>query len=308
MRDLVNHPLVETEWLAEHLHDADLRIVDARWRGNGSGRSLYLDGHIPGAVHLDWDLDLSQSVNGVRNMLLPGERFAAVMESVGVGDETLVVAYAETDHSGAARLWWALRYYGHKRVAVLNGGFSKWQAEGRPVAAQTPSLPLARFTPRPQPQWLATAAEIESRLSIPGAEICLIDTRPREQYLGEAIWTPEGSLYPPAGQDWVEFEGRQRRAGRIKGAVHLHASDNLEPTTWRYKTPEALRQRAMAVGASPEQRVITYCGVGISASLGLFALYLAGYRDLALYDGSWDEWSSDPGRPIERDRANVRAA
>jgi thiosulfate/3-mercaptopyruvate sulfurtransferase len=93
------------------------------------------------------------------------------------------------------------------------------------------------------------------------------------------------------------------RGGRIPGAFHLHASHNLDPVTWRYLNPETLRQQALAAGIQPEQRVITYCGVGISASLGLFALYLAGFRDLALYDASWAEWGTDPARPVERERA-----
>lgn len=301
MLDLAHHPLIETDWLAAHLDAPELRIVDARWRGDGSGRQLYLAGHIPGAVYLDWDLDLSYTAAGVRNLLLPADRFAAAMSAAGIGDETRVVAYAETDHSGGARLWWALRYYGHDQVAVLNGGFTKWLAEGRPLNTERPEPPIARFTPRPQAHLLATAAEIERALAGPQPAVCLVDTRPPEQYAGHAVWTPHGSLYLPPGQDSVEFDGHPLRAGHIPGAVHLHASSNLNPQDWTYLPPEILRERALAAGIQPEQRIITYCGVGISASLGLFALHLAGCQNLALYDASWAEWGSDPARPVERD-------
>ena len=126
MIDFSEHPLIETDWLADHLTDSNLRIVDMRWRSDGSGREVYQAGHISGSIHLDWQRDLNwMDERGVRDLLLPPERFAAVMEAVGIGSDSLVLAYAETDHSGAARLWWALRYYGHDQVAVLNGGWAK---------------------------------------------------------------------------------------------------------------------------------------------------------------------------------------
>lgn len=298
MMDSFPTSLVGTVWLAAHLDDPDLRVVDLRWRGDDTGRQPYLQGHIPGAVHLDWHLDLNDA--SPDDMLLPPERFAALMEANGIGNATRVVAYAETDHSGAARLWWALRYHGHDQVAVLNGGFGRWLAESRPVTADLPTLPPAQFIPRVQPHWLATAAEVEAVVANPDAGACLVDTRPVEQYTGHAVWTPHGSLFLPPGQDWVEISGRRVRGGRIPGAVHLHASRNLA-ADWTYRSPAELQALAEAAGVKPEQRVILYCGVGISASLGLFALHLAGYRNLALYDGSWIEWGSDPQRPVVSD-------
>ena len=302
MIDFSAHPLVETAWLAAHLSDGNVRIVDARWRGDGSSRELYQRGHLPGAVHLDWHADLSWTdERGVRNLLLPSEPFAAVMEAVGIGDQTRVVAYAETDHSGAARLWWALRFYGHEQVAVLNGGWTKWVAEGRPVSTERLQPVPTRFSPRPQPQWLATAAEIEHALSESNGMVRLVDTRPPEQYAGRAIWTPDGSRWFPPGQDWLELaDGRVMRGGHIPGALHLHASSNLNAVDWTFRDPAAIYELARTRGIEPAHRVITYCGVGISASLGLFALHLAGYRNLALYDASWEEWGTDPTRPIEQ--------
>ncbi len=305
--DFSEQPLVETEWLAEHLSDTNLRLVDARWRGDGSGREVYLAGHIPGAVHLDWQCDLSWTdERGVRDLLLPPDQFAEVMGAAGIGDETLVIAYAETDHSGAARLWWALRYYGHDQMAVLNGGWTKWAAEGRAVSIEIPQPLPASFTPHPRSNWLATADEIEQALKGTYPEVRLVDSRPPEQYRGQAIWTPHGSLFLPPGQGWIEVNDRRMmRGGHIPGAINIHASTNLNPVDWTYFPPEKLRDKARQAGVEPENRVITYCGVGISASLGLFALYLAGYRDIALYDASWEEWGTDSNRPVEREEGDV---
>jgi thiosulfate/3-mercaptopyruvate sulfurtransferase len=304
MLDFSTHPLVETAWLVEHLSDDDVCIVDARWRGDGTSRDLYRHGHIPGAIHLDWYYDLSWTdAREVRNLLLPPEPFAAVMEAAGIGDQTRVIAYAETNHSGAARLWWALRFYGHDQVSVLDGGWTRWMAEGRPVSSEMLHPAVARFTPRPRPHLLATATEIVQALHETDSQVRLVDTRPAEQYAGQAIWTPDGSLFLPSGQHWIALpDKRVMRGGHIPGAVHLHATRFLNLADWTYLSPESIRSLAGEAGLEPGQRVITYCGVGISASLGFFALHLAGYRNVALYDASWEEWGTDPTLPIERER------
>jgi thiosulfate/3-mercaptopyruvate sulfurtransferase len=298
---LRDHPLVETEWLAAHLDDPDLRVVDARWRGDGSGLARYRAGHLPGAEHLDWHADLSRLTGRVRDLILPPAAFARRMVEAGIGDHTRVVAYADEDYSGAARLWWALRYYGHDEVALLNGGFDKWVREGRPLSrAGAPPRP-ARFMPRPRRRLRATAAEIQRALATADPGVRLVDTRPPEQFAGRAVWTPAGSHFLPPDQEWVEVNGRRTRGGRIPGAANLVSSGNLNPNDWTYLAPESLRARAAEAGVRPDQRVITYCGVGVSAALGLFALHVAGFPDLALYDASWEEWGTDPARPVERD-------
>jgi thiosulfate/3-mercaptopyruvate sulfurtransferase len=303
MSELRDWPLVETHWLAGQLNDPALRIVDARWRGEGGSDTLYQAGHIPGAIHLDWHQDLSQTIDGVTDILLGPEAFARVMGEAGIGDDTFVVAYADTDHSGAARLWWALRAYGHEQVAILNGGITRWQAEGRPLESRSTMPAPQTFTPRFQPGWLATADEIARSLAEPHNNVRLVDTRPLEQYQGRAVWTPLGSLFLPPGRNWTHVDGRPMRGGRIPGARHLHSVENLDPNDdYIYLPANKLRARAEAAGLDPGQRVITYCGVGISGSLGLFALYLAGFRNLALYDASWSEWGTDPSKPIETDR------
>lgn len=301
MLDFTEWPLVETDWLAENLENPRIRIVDARWRGDGSGFQLYESGHIPGAVHLDWHKDLNHRAGKWDDILLPPDKFAAVMEMAGIDDSSAVVAYADLDYSGAARLWWALRLYGHRQSAVLNGGIDKWIAEKRPLTVAPPPARSAKFTPDPQPHWLATSAEIMEALADPAAGVLLLDTRPPEQYRGDAVWTPAGSRYLPPGQEWIEIGGNLMRAGHIPGARHLESSGNLDQNQhWTYFPRDELRQRAMGAGVTEGKRVITYCGVGISGSLGLFALYLAGFRNLSLYDASWTEWGTDPHFPIER--------
>jgi thiosulfate/3-mercaptopyruvate sulfurtransferase len=205
MIDFSEHPLIETDWLADHLTDSNLIIVDMRWRGDGSGREVYQAGHIPGAIHFDWHRDLTcTDERGVRDLLIPSEGFAEVMGKAGIDDNTQVLAYTETDHSGAARLWWALRYYGHDQVAVLNGGWTKWVAEGRVVNILLPQPIPTIFTPHPRHNWLATADEIERAVNKASQDEKLVDTRPPEQYSGYAIWTPRGSLFLPPGQHWIE--------------------------------------------------------------------------------------------------------
>jgi 3-mercaptopyruvate sulfurtransferase SseA len=128
----------------------------------------------------------------------------------------------------------------------------------------------------------------------------IVDTRPAEQYAGQAVWTPEGSRWFPPGHDQMELaDGRVMRGGHIPGAVHLHTRSMLNTDDWTFRDGAAIRELASARGIESSQRVITYCGVGISASLGLFALHMAGYPDLALYDASWEEWGTDPAHPIE---------
>jgi thiosulfate/3-mercaptopyruvate sulfurtransferase len=245
MIDFSEQPLIETNWLADHVTDSNLRIVDMRWRGDGSGQELYQAGHIPGAIHLDCHRDLNWTdERGVRDLLLPPERFAEVIGAVGIGDNSQVDAYAETDHSGAARLWWALRYYGHNQVAVLNGGWTKWVAEGRVVNTGRPQFMPAIFIPVPQPEWLATADEIEKSVNGANPEVRLVDTRPPEQYSGHAIWTPDGSLFLSNGQDRIEVaSGRVMRTGHIPGAVNMHASTNLNISDWTFLPAEELREK-----------------------------------------------------------------
>src|SRR5947209_6587687 len=190
--------LVETSWLAEHLHDPHLRIVDMRGyvhtvEHDGVQESTYVgaqdeyaQAHIPGAIYIDWTSDIIDPDADVQVQVAPADRFAEVMGRLGIGDQHLVVAYdAHPASQFATRLWWALRYYGHDQVVVLNGGLPKWQREHLPMTAVVPNYPPATFTPVVQPQLRATAEEVLAALGQP--DVTVVDARDQRQYSGQLV-------------------------------------------------------------------------------------------------------------------------
>lgn len=288
--------LVSTEWLAAHLRDADLRVVDMRWDEDGGAHARYAAGHVPGAVHLDWSVDLVEPEAPHAFMLAGPDRFAAVMEAAGIGDETIVVAYAGGQGSGPMRLWWACRVYGHDGVRVLDGGLERWVQEGRPLSRARAEPGPARFTPKLDRHFVCGIDEVEAARDDPGTVV--LDTRPPEQFAGRAVWFERGPVI--AGPDGIARTPRgDLRAGRVPWAESLPASELYRPDG-TFKAPGELATLLRMRGVGPDSRVITYCGVGISASAGLYAAHLAGVRDLALYDAAWEEWGRDPQRPVAR--------
>ena len=303
---LDSSPLVSTDWLAAHLDDPAIRVVDVRWGVRYEGgrgisfddRESYLAGHIPGAVFVGMLADLSDPSHPVPDMLAPARQFADVMGRLGIGNDTLVVAY---DSMGlplaSARLWWALSYYGHDRVRVLDGGLREWQREGRPLSTDIPAPSPAQFVPRPRHGWLATKEDVVAALGQSGTVI--VDCLTTELYRGAG----ERHLW---GQ----------RAGHIPGAVNVPSLVNVDPAlasataaerlqllasgrSFRFGASETLSRFYRRAGITPERRVITYCGRGFAAACGLLALRHLGYEDAQLYDGSWAEWSADPALPVE---------
>jgi thiosulfate/3-mercaptopyruvate sulfurtransferase len=273
--------LVTTEWLASHLGEAGLRIVDVRWYLDPSkkGRDAYRAGHVPGAVFLDVDADLS-APGGRRGGPLgrhpwpSPEQVARVMGAVGVGPGIQVVAYDDQAGATAARLWYLLRAHGHDEVAVLDGGIVKWIAEGRPLETSIRSWPPAEFVARPRPGWVLTKAEMKSD----PAHGLVLDARAGERYRGEV-------------------EPIDPRAGHIPAARSAPFADNLTGGAVPvFRSAGELRAQYAALGAERDEPVV-YCGSGVTACHDLLALHVAGLRG-RLYAGSWSEWSADPALPV----------
>ena len=287
--------LVGTDWLKEHLNDPDLRVVDIRGYvkktdlGNGRQRAEYLaardeydEAHIPGAVYIDWTRDITDPEDAVPAQIAPPDRFASVMGSLGIGDTTHVVVY---DHAGgqfATRLWWALLYYGHDRVSVLDGGWKKWVTQTHPTTAEAPAIEPTIFTPRPRHGWRKEAEDV---LAASERGAFVLDARDKGQYTG-AIARGEG------------------RAGHVPGARHLHSDSLFDPENGTFLPDEELAARLREAGV-PDDRdapLISYCNGGVAATVPLFALHQLGYKNLANYDGSWNEWGGREDLPAERQR------
>ncbi len=287
-------PLATTDWLVQHLDDPDIRVVDIRGYvkktdlGDGRQKADYLaareeydESHVPGAVYVDWTNDITDPEDPVPAQIAPPERFAALMGSLGIWDRTSVVVY---DHSGgqfATRLWWALMYYGHERVQVLDGGWKKWTTEDRPATAEVPDPEPAVFTPKPRPKWRMDAEAVLSASE--GGGSLILDARDPGQYTGE-ITRGDG------------------RPGHVPGAKHLHADSLLDPERGVFRSDDELEEGLREAGV-PDERdapVVAYCNGGVAATVPLFALYRLGYRNLANYDGSWNEWGVRGDLPAER--------
>lgn len=277
--------LVTTDWLAERLGDPSVRVYDCTVRIDPtpnsirfpSGRPLYDAGHIPGAAFADLTRGLNLHDEQDNWFMLPSPAdFAAAAGALGIGDGHTVVLYDQGQTMWAARLWWQLRLHGFDAL-VLDGGFAKWQAEGRPVSSEAATHAPATFAPVLRERLLATKADVFEITQAGGA--CLINAVGVEQHRGTS----------------PQHAGRP---GHIPTSVNVPYDTVLDPATNAYLPPAALREVFAAQGARPGQRVVTYCGGAIAASSAALALTLAGIDDVAVYDGSLREWAADPALPL----------
>lgn len=268
--------MVTADWLNRHLQEDDLVIVDCRFDLSDpeAGYGAYLKGHIPGAIYLDLDKDLSGKVarHGGRHPLPDWQEFAQKMGRSGIHADSRIVAYDDQAGCMAARFWWMMDYLGHQEVAVLEGGFQGWQESGYPVTQEIPQPEPAKFIPNIRhPERIVYQEEVKKHQGI------LIDSRERERFIGKV-------------------EPIDVKAGHIPGACNRFWKDNLQEGQY-WKTPEELRHDfSFLAGNTP----VVYCGSGVTACANLLALRLAGVADARLYAGSWSDWISYEKNPIRQ--------
>lgn len=278
---MIYRTLIETAALAERLADPTLLVVDCRFElaNTSAGERAYQTAHIPGAVYAHLDRDLSGAKTGRTGrhpLPAPGD-LALTFGRWGISPETQVVCYDQDVGSWASRLWWLLRWLGHDAVAVLNGGWAAWAAEGRPQTSAVQTRPPTTFVAAPRPDMVVDARQIPG---LTATGVLLVDARAPERYRGDV------EPLDPVG-------------GHIPGAVNHFFHWNL--ADGRFQSPEATRARVcQSIGAVDAQNLVCYCGSGVTACHNLLALEHAGMTGARLYPGSWSEWSSDPGRPVER--------
>jgi thiosulfate/3-mercaptopyruvate sulfurtransferase len=264
--------LVDTSWLASHLDDPSVRVVDLRPRGYG-------DSHIPGAVWLDNNA-IRLAKRPPTFLPTPAE-FEELMARLGISNTTRVIAYDERGGIYAARLWWILNHYGHANVALLDGGWTKWTLDQRPTTAAVPTPESATFRVRAGTVKVATADDV--RGAINNQRLKLVDARTQ-----------------------AEIEGKDlrniKRGGYIESSIPVYWEDTLDPKTKAFKSAEEIQKLYRDRGIRPTDEVITYCQVGMRAAHDLFTLALIGHdlTKLSNYYGSWEEWGNREDTPIRK--------
>ena len=277
--------LVSCADLSAHLNDPDWRVFDCRHQLSDVefGEKAYAEGHLPGAFFMHLDRDLSSPMTGENGRHpLPGvQRLADKLGLAGVSRTTQVVVYDDAGAMIAGRLWWLLRWLGHDKVAVLDGGIAQWTKEGRPLATDQPASAQTVFVAE-QREWLVSADEVLAAIENGGerGELCLVDARAPDRFRGE------NETLDPVG-------------GHIPGARNRFFRDNLAPEGLFKSAPELRKEWLEILPEKSAESSVMYCGSGVSACHNVLALAIAGLNGARLYAGSWSEWCSDPGRPVQ---------
>jgi thiosulfate/3-mercaptopyruvate sulfurtransferase len=273
--------VVTTEWLAKHLGEPDLRVLDGTWHMPQAGRDArgeFADAHVPGAAFFDIDAIADHSTS-LPHMLPSAEAFAEAVGALGVGTGDRVVVYDVRGVVSAARVWWTFRAFGHDAVSVLDGGLKKWRAEGRPVERGAPAPAARTFVTRPRPQLVRDLEAMRANIGSRAAQV--LDARSAGRFAGTE---PE----PRAGL----------RGGHIPGSLNLPYETLYRPDG-TLKAPDELGAAVRAAGVDLGRPIVTTCGSGVTASVLALALYQLGRRDVAVYDGSWSEWGGRADTPVE---------
>jgi thiosulfate/3-mercaptopyruvate sulfurtransferase len=279
-------PLVYGDWLQANLNNPGLRVLDVRGRHPSSPlphakRAEYAAGHIPGAVFVDWEHDFVDPDDPVPVQIVGAEPFGMRAGELGVGDGDLVVTYDDYYGIFAARVAWAFRYYGAE-ARVLDGGWTTWVEEGRPISTESVEMPPKRFAARPRPRLRRTLAEVQEAQARGAA---LVDARPRHLFLGD-----QGAAH----------------TGHIPGSRCLPYQELVDGATGLWATPDAVARLARDAGidpARPPRELIATCGSGVSATVAMLSLERIGIHCDGVYDGSFNEWSAEGERPIDYGRA-----
>ena len=283
MADEYVHPdvLVSTDWVAEHLDDPSVRIVES-----DEDVLLYETGHVPSAVKIDWHTD---EQDPLRRDFVDRAGFEQLMASRGIANDTTVVFYGDKNNWYACYTFWLFKLYGHQDCRIMNGGRAKWEAEGRPLVRETPSYAQARYTAREADLSIRAFRDevLREYVSASGAT-ALVDVRSPQEYSGEVIAMMN---YPQEGA---------QRGGHIPGARSIPWS-KAAAEDGTFKSAAALRALYEGEGVTPDKRVVAYCRIGERSSHTWFVLtHLLGYQNVKNYDGSWTEWGSLVGVPIEK--------
>ena len=274
-------PLVSTEWLAEHLKDANVKLLDATFKLPGVlplPKDDYLAAHIPGAVYFDVDA-VSDHSNPLPHMFPSAEQFGRDAGSLGVSNDDTVVIYDAGGWVAAPRAWWMFLSYGHRDVRILNGGLKKWRAEGRPVESGEVKARPATFKASYDVKRVRSIEQMIANVASRAEQV--IDARAADRFEGRAVEPRPGI-----------------RSGHIPGAVNLPYNNLFDAATGTMKPLDDLRKAFSGAGVDTAKPIVTSCGSGVSAAVLTLALYRLGVESTALYDGSWSEWGKADGPPI----------